>query len=250
MKKITVFLLSLFFTFIIAGTSFATAVDLELALLVDASGSVSSREFNLHKRGYVDAFNNNAIWTAIDNGSIGSIAASLIYWSGSKRQQTAVDWTLIDSLAAMNDFADSIELTTRPFSGMTAIGSALQYGADQFSNSFEGSRNVIDISGDGVSNSGLWASSGRNYALANGIDTINGMAIGGHQYVYNYYNNRVIGGTNAFVMAVNDFTDFGAAIDDKLVREIVSPVPEPATIGLLGIGLIGIAGMRRKESKS
>ena len=41
----------------IAGQASATAVGLELMLLVDVSGSVNSTEYGLQKTGYVNAFN-------------------------------------------------------------------------------------------------------------------------------------------------------------------------------------------------
>src|SRR5207244_3124842 len=42
-----------------------TSVDLQLALMVDASGSVNQYRFQLQKRGYVDALRNPKILSAI-----------------------------------------------------------------------------------------------------------------------------------------------------------------------------------------
>ncbi|WGV25046.1 DUF1194 domain-containing protein [Halotia branconii] len=61
----------------------ATLVDLELSLLVDVSGSISTTEFNLQKQGYVDAFANASLFNDfISKGNTGKIAANLIYWAG------------------------------------------------------------------------------------------------------------------------------------------------------------------------
>ncbi len=51
MKK---FLVALMFLLVLPMTSYATSVDLELALLVDVSGSVSTAEYNLQKQGYIN----------------------------------------------------------------------------------------------------------------------------------------------------------------------------------------------------
>jgi hypothetical protein len=99
---------------------------------------------------------------------------------------------------------------------------------------------VIDVSGDGTNNSGRDVRSARDEAVSNEVTTINGLVIfsdapipynpehtnppGG---LDNYYRENVIGGTNAFVMAAENFESFGRSIVAKLIREI-SAAPPPA----------------------
>ena len=144
----------------VSGTANAVPVDLELVLAVDVSTSVDSTEFNLQKQGYVDAFNNPVIQQAINDGAIGSIAATLVYWSTNQEQSVA--WNLIDDGTAgitAADFAALIDGTTRPGTGSigfaTGIGDAITFSDGLFDpNGYEGTRTVIDVSGDGTSNIG------------------------------------------------------------------------------------------------
>src|SRR5271163_3055501 len=58
------------------------AVDLQLVLAVDASGSVDASRFELQKRGYAEAFANPRVIDAIGAGSLHAIAVAMIQWTG------------------------------------------------------------------------------------------------------------------------------------------------------------------------
>lgn len=237
-----------------APTADAAPVGLELALIVDVSGSIDNSEYALQKQGYINAFNNPAVIAAIQASQLGSIAVTYIEWSGASQQAQLVGWTLVDDAASGAAFAAAIGGTARAFSGLTAPGSAINYAAPLFTgNGFEGNRLVIDVSGDGQQNDGANTAAARNAALAgsmtqDAIDAINGLAIGGAALTA-WYEANIQGGAGSFTVGVDNFVDFGDAIVTKLVKEITG-VPEPMTIALFGAGLAGLGMVVRRRRKA
>lgn len=200
------------------------AVDLELVLAVDVSFSMDPEEQELQRRGYVAAFRSPEILAAVRNGPLGRIAVTYVEWGGEPFQ--TVPWTLIDSAASAEGFAD--EFSTRPLRriSFTSITAALLFGARLLrSNAFDGLRRVIDISGDGPNNSGAPVPLARNLLVGDGV-VIDGLAImlerSGQPFpeLDTYYENCVVGGRGAFVLKVTNARDFAKAIRHKLVLEI------------------------------
>lgn len=209
----------------------ARAVDLQLVLAVDASGSVDASRFELQKRGYAEAFANPRVIDAIRTGSLHAIAVTMVQWTGPEMQQVVVDWTLIDDSDSATRFSKSIAAAPRAlFGGGTSISGAIDAGKTFFERSgFRGERRVIDISGDGANNRGRPAAMARDEAVRSGV-VINGLPILTLEPdLDRYYRDNVIGGPGAFVIAVDSYDKFAAAILQKLIQEIaVAPVSAPS----------------------
>ena len=264
MKNIIKFFIVISLFELLSFSVLAVPVDLELGLLVDVSGSINSTDFNIQRSGYEAAFRDTEIISAIENGAVGSIAVTMVYWSASSQQRQVITWNQISDSDSANSFADAIAAAGRPFSGGTGIAAALNFSVPLFSgNGFEGTRQVIDISGDGTDNQDCISGgpncvplqNARDAALNAGIDTINGLVIfdppffGGPSDSINaedYFTINVIGGDNSFVEKTSSFNDFGPAVRSKILSEINPPaVPEPSTVACMAIGLIGLAISRR-----
>jgi hypothetical protein len=246
------------------------SVDLELCLLVDVSGSVSGGEFDTQRDGYEAAFRDSDIIDAIMNGpDHQAIAVQLVYWASYDEQAIGVDWTLINDSASSNAFADAVAGASRPYSGATAVGRAIEYAMDTnpanansndiFSNDFAGTRLVLDVSGDGTDNdsdqtspfdNAGYCAAARDAAMAAGITSINGLVISTDTSVYDFYEDYVIAGATGFVVQVDDFTGFAPAVSSKILREIEDPgdyIPEPMTLALFGSAVVGLVVRRRRK---
>jgi len=243
-------------------------VDLELSLVIDVSGSVNTSEYNLQRDGYANGLRDAANKTAIVGGTEGAIAVNAVFFSSSA--QESIPFTLLDSVTAINSFADTLGNFSRPFSGGTTIASGINLAVGTFGSetggagsgdTFLSSRQVIDVSGDGTS-FGPTTQAARDAAIAAGIDAINGLAIENSPnstVITDFYRDNVIAGTGAFVETATGFDTFDQAVGAKLKREIIdsnpnppppgpNPVPEPSTLVCwIGLGLLGLVQWRRKK---
>jgi len=206
-----------------------TAVDLQLVLAVDASGSVDQRRFELQQQGYLAAFRDPRVLRAIQSGGTQAIAVTMVQWTGPALQIQVLPWTLINDAATAHAFAAAIAATPRQlFSGGTSISGVIDYAVPLILESqFKGARRVIDISGDGFNNRGRSATSARDDAVRAGI-VINGLPILALEPgLDRYFADHVIGGPGAFVIAAESYETFADAILKKLIREMAATEPRP-----------------------
>ena len=203
-----------------------TAVDLQLVLAVDASGSVNQYRFDLQKQGYAEAFRNPRVLKAIRSGIAGAIAVTVVQWTGPDLQIQVIDWTVIADQRSANAFAGAIEDTPRQlFSGGTSISGAIDHAVGLLLNSagnYPGARRTIDVSGDGANNRGRPAHLARDDAVRSGI-TINGLPILALEpNLDRYYYDNVIGGPGAFMVTAQTYEAFAEAVLRKLITEIAA----------------------------
>lgn len=209
-----------------ANAANAKPVDVALVLAIDVSGSVDEQRYQLQRTGYAEAFAASDLIDAVASGENRAIAVTLVEWSGTNEQEQMVGWTLISDPASAQEFRHAVEQAPRAYSDLTSISGAIDYSLRLLQHCpYEAARQVIDISGDGTNNNGRDADAARDAAVAANV-TINGLPILTESWdLDHYYHDHVIGGASAFVIPAKDFSDFGQAIRNKLVREIASRPP-------------------------
>ncbi len=215
-------------------------VDLELVLAVDTSRSIDIYEADLQRRGYVAALQDPEVIAAIRAGVFGRIAVTYLEWSGLGLGNVIVDWAPISDAASASAFARA--LAGRPLASgrRTSISHAITTAMQMFDNNgFDGTRRVIDISGDGPNNQGLLVTAARDMAVSQGI-TINGLPIINDRpspfgwpnlpELDLYFVNCVIGGPASFIIVAEGFEAFAAAIRSKLILEIAGGPANPTGV--------------------
>ncbi|OWU85361.1 von Willebrand factor A [Oceanicola sp. 22II-s10i] len=194
---------------------------LALVLALDVSSSVDQREYDLQKLGLATALNSIEVRTALLHGIGGHVELTVYEWSGRYQQEIVLEWTRLDTPAAIDHAVSVIAQAQRSHSRFpTAIGYALGYGAMLLQRGPACKRQVIDVSGDGVNNEGFGPDLAyRNFPMKD--VTVNGLVIlGADSEVLPFYRREVRRGPGAFVETARGFEDFAAAMTRKLWREL------------------------------
>lgn len=215
-------------------------VDVELILAVDVSRSIDAEENEAQMRGYAAAFRDPEVLRAIQGGGIGCIACTLFTWSDSDSQEDLVPWTRIGDEDSAERFAAAIDAAPRRTWSYTSISGAMEHAMRLYRRSrFEGTRRVLDISGDGMNNSGRRLDGVRAGMLEEGI-IMNGLAVldrapGASMNgaaLEDYYRDEVIGGPGSFLVVAEGFDAFERAVRRKIAREVASAGGGPRHAGL------------------
>ncbi|MEE4263089.1 MAG: DUF1194 domain-containing protein [Desulfobacteraceae bacterium] len=196
---------------------------------------------------YINAFYDADV-QALIAGSTNGVAVAYAEWSDSSQQSLLVAWRVLTDQESAEAFADAIANSSRAYDIFaTAPGSAINWGQTQIANNdYRATKStLIDVSGDGVQNSGdntfEAAAAAKNAGTA-----VNGLTIGGGITLQNWYQENIVtpGGGTLFI--ADDFVDFESAVLNKIKVEVGGQVPESATWILLGFGVFGLAGFRRR----
>lgn len=204
-------------------------VDTLLVLAVDVSRSVDEDEARLQREGYRNGVTDPKVVEAMLGGVLGSVGLAYVEWAGSEYQRLVLPWRRIASRRDAQAWAKALAEAPRQSLSWTSISGALEFsGAVLERAPFEGTRQVIDVSGDGVNNSGPPPEAVRDRLVARGV-VINGLPIVNDRPSFGrmpampldqYYRESVIGGEGAFMVVAEDFESFGVAVRRKLIREI------------------------------
>lgn len=213
-------------------------VDVLLVLAVDVSRSVDDDEARLQREGYRAAVSDPQVVEAIRGGMIGAIGLAYVEWAGAEYQRLVLPWMRISGAGEARAWSEKLAEAPRASLSWTSISGGLDFSRSVLADApFDATRRVIDVSGDGVNNSGGPVELARDRLVAEGV-TINGLPIVNDRPTFGrmppipldeYYRDSVVGGAGAFVIVAEDFQSFGNAVKRKLIREIAA-LPGP-TIG-------------------
>ncbi len=204
------------------------ACRLALLLALDVSSSVDETEDQLQRGGLVSALTAPEVQAAFF-ASDDPVALAAYEWSGRYNQEVVLDWTLIDSPAALLSAAETIAASTRSHNEFpTAMGYALGYGAKMLSRAPACLYQTLDMAGDGQNNEGFGPRLAyREFPFAR--VTVNGLVVNAAEFASEseliaFYQNEVLWGPGAFLEVAQGFEDYERAMRRKLERELTPPV--------------------------
>jgi hypothetical protein len=218
-------------------------VDVALVLAADVSLSMDETELSLQRNGYAEALESPEVISAIGAGRRKRIAITYFEWGGVSQQVVVAPWTIVDGPEAARRLAETIRGAPRNSLDRTAVGEALAFAGTLFdAGGLRAERSVIDISGDGISNTGRSVSKARTALIERGV-TINGLPIMPRADEWlsympaldAYYDECVAGGAGSFTLPVAGMDTFAAGLRIKLVLEIAGiPRTEPRVMPASG----------------
>ena len=207
------------------------ACRLALVLALDVSGSVDAREYRLQLDGVAAALLNDEVRASFFSPPDTTVEIAVFQWGAPWQQYMVLDWTTVTSPQVLDEIALKLRATNVTFKNpSTAIGSAMQYSLALLEQKPDCWTQTIDISGDGPANWGpdpdTIARGPRTRVTINGLvigptsrDNI-GKNLSGVSNLLDYYQRRVIRGSQAFVETAVDFDDYERAMIRKLTREL------------------------------
>lgn len=203
-----------------------------LALGLDVSGSVDSREYRLQLDGLAGALTRAEVAAAVLAMPDAPVRILVYEWAGPGQRRVLVPWTEIADAGALAAVADSLRETGRvAMDPGTALGEAMIYGAEALGAQPDCWRRTLDVSGDGQSNMGPRPRDVRTDARF-GDATINALVVTppppGTEHrpdtaissLAEYFRIEVIRGPDAFVEVARGYADFEEAMARKLFREL------------------------------
>ncbi len=204
-------------------------VDACMAIGLDFSPSISREERRLEFEGLATALGHPRFVEAVRNGPTGAIGLTVFQWAGRTQQEVLVPWARVGSESEARAVGEAVSKVTfsRVHGNGTAPGYAIAFGAELLASCpWFGSRMLLNMVGDGVSNAGP-SSPARDQANARGV-IINGLVISGDPSVTAYYERSVTGPAGlSFVVTVNSFDEFTEGMLKKLIAEIAQPITRP-----------------------
>ena len=228
----------------------AQAGVIQLGFILDESGSIGEANYTIIKNGLA-----SAISTLIPLG--GAYEVSVVSFSNSAT--ILVNHMLITDAASRTAAANLVSGDT--FSaGSTAMDAAF----NSMSSVLQASTATIDFTyvnfaTDGVPNDQTSATTARNNLIANaGVDNLSIEAIGGGVNA-TYLQNSICYPSpcdttspysfpgNGFYIAVADAQGYADAIGNKIRVVTGQPLPEPGSLALAGLALLGLVRLRRKH---
>ncbi len=199
-----------------------------LALGLDVSGSVDGHEYRLQLDGLAAALTHPDVTQALLAAAGAPVQIAVYEWSGPTSQAVIVDWTAITDAAVLAEVTRRLQDSTRrPADPSTALGTALVIGGQLLAQRPGCWQRTLDISGDGVSNTGPRPQDLGDRPELQGI-TVNALVIGpkvigapaGATGLIGYFETHVIRGPGAFAEHAASFASYEATMVRKLLREL------------------------------
>lgn len=205
-----------------------------LALGLDVSGSVDSREYRLQLDGLATALGDPDVTAALLAQPGLPVRLAVYEWSEPGDERLVLPWTDINTPSDIAFVQSRLDTTQRADMGpSTGIGSALRTGFALLAQQDSCWVRTLDISGDGKGNTGQLPQDVTD--MPPGV-TVNALVIGvdGSVTATNrnlqigeltaYYKTNVLRGADAFVETALSFDAYAEAMRRKLLRELATIV--------------------------
>ena len=233
----------------------------QLGFAMDESGSINASEYDIMRLGLAAALDNLP--------TDGSIEVTVVRFGTTTTN--VVPTQVINSVAQRTAVATLVKNMPKASGGtnMSSAINALRVALTGSANfGVLGNSSIINISTDGAPNSQAATTAASQAALNAGIDALTAEAIGASASTTNYLRTIVFnpqGGlgtgvilpanssppnpltaAHAWVVPVTNFQSYPGVIKNKV--QAITGVPEPITILLLGMGLVGLSVSGRKKA--